>query len=61
MPFRLGPVELILVLLLALVIFGPGRIAQLGSELGKSISAFQEEIKKGNEDPNKESTTSGAA
>jgi sec-independent protein translocase protein TatA len=45
MPFRVGPVELIIVLVLALLIFGPGRIAKLGGELGKSISAFQEGLK----------------
>lgn len=42
MPFRVGPVELIVILLLALIIFGPGRIARLGSELGKGIRGFQE-------------------
>ena len=45
MPFRVGPVELIIVLVIALLIFGPGRIAKLGGELGKSISAFQEGLK----------------
>ncbi len=45
MPFRVGPVELIVVLVIALLIFGPGRIAKLGGELGKSISAFQKGIK----------------
>ncbi len=46
MPFRVGPLELLVVFLLALLIFGPGRIAQLGGELGKGISAFQSELKK---------------
>ena len=42
MPFgRLGPWELVLVLLLALLIFGPGRIGKIGGELGKGISAFK--------------------
>ncbi|MGC9358625.1 MAG: twin-arginine translocase TatA/TatE family subunit [Anaerolineae bacterium] len=45
MPFRVGPAELILVLLIALLIFGPGRIAKLGGELGKSIRAFQDGVK----------------
>jgi sec-independent protein translocase protein TatA len=45
MPFRVGPVELIIVLIIAILIFGPGRIAKLGGELGKGISAFQKGIK----------------
>jgi sec-independent protein translocase protein TatA len=53
--------ELVLVLLLALLIFGPDRIAKLGGELGKSISAFQREMKKENEDTEEESSTSEAA
>ncbi|MFP4346493.1 MAG: twin-arginine translocase TatA/TatE family subunit [Anaerolineales bacterium] len=50
MPFRVGPAELILVLLIALLIFGPGRIAKIGGELGKSINAFQSEMKGNRED-----------
>lgn len=41
MPFRVGPLEIAAVLILALLLFGPGRIANLGGELGKSISAFK--------------------
>ncbi len=37
-----GVPELILVLVLALIIFGPGRVARLGSELGKGIRGFKE-------------------
>ena len=50
MPFRVGPAELILVLLIAILIFGPGRIAKIGGELGKSINAFQSEVKGDRED-----------
>lgn len=57
MPFRVGPVELIIVLVIALLIFGPGRIAKLGGELGKSISAFQEGLK-GNKESQEKSTPS---
>lgn len=45
MPFRVGPLELIIVLVIALLVFGPGRIAKVGGELGKGISAFQEGLK----------------
>lgn len=39
-----GIVELIIVLVLALLLFGPGRIAKLGSELGKGIRGFKREM-----------------
>jgi len=32
---------LILVLVIALLIFGPGRIGKIGGELGRGISAFK--------------------
>ncbi len=43
--FRIGAGELILVLLIALLIFGPGRVGKLGGELGKGISAFRQGLK----------------
>jgi sec-independent protein translocase protein TatA len=33
--------ELVLVIVLALIIFGPGRVARLGAELGKGIRGFK--------------------
>jgi len=39
-----GIPELILVLVLAILIFGPGRLGKLGSELGKSIRGFKREM-----------------
>jgi sec-independent protein translocase protein TatA len=43
--FRIGAGELVLVLLIALLIFGPGRVGKLGGELGKGISAFRQGLK----------------
>ena len=40
------PLHLIVVLVIVLVVFGPGRLPELGESLGKSIRAF----KKGLED-----------
>ena len=37
-----GPLELILVIVLALIIFWPGRVARLGAELGKGIRGFKD-------------------
>lgn len=49
-----GIPELLLVLVLALLIFGPGRIGRLGSELGKAIRGFKQEVR--TEDTQKENT-----
>lgn len=38
---RIGPLELILILAVVLLIFGAGRLPEIGSALGKSIRAFK--------------------
>jgi sec-independent protein translocase protein TatA len=38
---NIGPGELILILVIALVIIGPGRLPDVGSALGKSIREFR--------------------
>lgn len=37
MPFGLQPVHLILIVVIALLIFGPARLSNLGRRLGKSL------------------------
>jgi sec-independent protein translocase protein TatA len=39
---RLGGWEILVVLVIVLLIFGPGRIAKVAGELGKSIKAFKD-------------------
>ena len=41
MPFNVGPVELILVLAVALLILGPGKLPEVGSAFGKTIREFR--------------------
>ena len=41
MPFGLQPLDLIVIVVVALVIFGPKRLPQLGRWLGKTFSAFK--------------------
>jgi sec-independent protein translocase protein TatA len=46
---RLGTTEIILIVILALVLFGGGKLAGVGKALGKSIKDFKEEVR--GEDP----------
>ncbi len=39
---RLGGWEIIIILVIILLIFGPGRITKVAGEMGKSIKAFKE-------------------
>jgi sec-independent protein translocase protein TatA len=39
------PMHLILILVIVLIIFGPGKLPELGEGLGKSIKAFKKAIK----------------
>jgi sec-independent protein translocase protein TatA len=39
---RLGPTELIIILIIVLLLFGVGRIGKIGGELGKGIRSFRE-------------------
>ncbi len=39
---RLGPTELIIILVIVLLLFGVGRIGKIAGELGSGIRAFRE-------------------
>lgn len=54
MPFRLGPLEIGLILLLVLIVFGAGRLPQVGSAFGKTIREFRKESSKENNTAAKE-------
>ena len=51
--FGLGPPELLLLFLIILVVFGAGKIPQIGSGLGKGIRNFRKAVKgeEGDETP----------
>lgn len=51
---RLGPWEIALILVLALVLFGGGKLAGVGKALGKSIKDFKSEMKDDTKDEAKE-------
>jgi len=46
---RFGTWEIIIVLVIVLLVFGPGRIVKVAGEMGKSIKAFKDGL---NQDTN---------
>lgn len=40
--FNIGWQELLIILVIVLIIFGPGKLPEIGSQLGKSLKAFRE-------------------
>ncbi len=39
--FGMGPLEILLVLVIALIIFGPGKLPEIGAGLGKAVREFR--------------------
>ncbi|NPV29253.1 MAG: twin-arginine translocase TatA/TatE family subunit [Firmicutes bacterium] len=39
--FNIGPWELILILVVVLIVFGPGRLPEVARSLGKAVSEFR--------------------
>jgi sec-independent protein translocase protein TatA len=50
MPSWIGPWEIAIVLVLALLIFGPRKLPELGSSLGRSITGFKKGLKETKDD-----------
>lgn len=48
--FGLGTQELIIILVLVLIIFGAGKLPQVGKSLGQGIRNFKDGIKEGEEE-----------
>jgi sec-independent protein translocase protein TatA len=44
MPFSVGPMELVVVLVIALVVLGPKRLPEAGKAVGKGIREFKQSI-----------------
>ena len=42
---RLGATEILLIIILALVLFGGGKLAGIGKALGRSIKDFKNEVR----------------
>jgi sec-independent protein translocase protein TatA len=54
MPFGIGPLELIIVLVIALVVFGPKRLPDLGRSLGTGMREFKDSISGSSKDDDDE-------
>ena len=44
MPVNVGPMELILVLAIALIVLGPKRLPEAGKALGKGLREFKDSV-----------------
>lgn len=48
---NVGPLEIIVVLALVLIIFGPKRLPELGHSLGKGLREFKSSVSGDNDEP----------
>jgi sec-independent protein translocase protein TatA len=53
MPGKLGLPEILIILAIALLIFGPSKLADLGKGLGEGIKNFKAGLKDGDQEPDK--------
>jgi sec-independent protein translocase protein TatA len=51
--WRPGIAEIIIVLVIVILLFGPGRISKIARELGSSITAFKEGLAEGDKSAEK--------
>ncbi len=58
--FDLGAPELLIVLLIVILLFGPGRIAKTLGELGKGLRSFKESVSSPDEQSPSNSTAADA-
>lgn len=61
MPLGIGPLELVIVLVIALVIFGPKRLPDLGKSLGTGMREFKDSITGSSKDDDDDPTPLTAA
>jgi sec-independent protein translocase protein TatA len=59
--FGLGMPELIVILVIALLVFGAGRLPEIGSSLGKAIKGFMEASDKPEPGPGPKGEVPGSA
>jgi sec-independent protein translocase protein TatA len=52
---KIGLPEILIILVIALLIFGPGRLSELGKGLGEGIRNFKSSVKDGEQEADKKS------
>jgi len=57
MPFHIGPWEIALILVIILIVFGVGKLPQVGGALGKGIRTFRK-AQRGEDDEEEEAEKS---
>jgi sec-independent protein translocase protein TatA len=51
---NIGPLEIVIVLVIVLIIFGPKRLPDLGRSLGTSMREFKDSVTGGKDDDDKQ-------
>lgn len=51
--FRLGPWEIILIITIVVIIFGPKRLPELGKSIGQFLTNFKKSLQDGKKDDDK--------
>jgi sec-independent protein translocase protein TatA len=57
MPFNVGPLELVIVLVIALVILGPKRLPEVGKSIGNGMREFKDAISGDSKDDDEDEIT----
>ena len=57
MPFNVGPLELVIVLVIALVILGPKRLPEVGKSIGNGMREFKDAISGNSKDDDEDEMT----
>jgi sec-independent protein translocase protein TatA len=57
MPFNVGPLELVIVLVIALVILGPKRLPEVGKSIGNGMREFKDAISGNSKDDDEDDIT----
>jgi sec-independent protein translocase protein TatA len=54
MPMNIGPMELIIVLVIALIVLGPKRLPEAGRSVGRGLREFKDSLSGNNRDDDEE-------